>query len=179
MAIASATFIAGPYTATYNDGSGAGDLGLTEDGYQISITYAKELIQQTDRFGDTVIDAVYRGVSAVTLTAVGLEWKASAIKAFLPYQGTPMTPTGATYFDIGTVGLLDSTVGGVVILSAVSGTTAHGGGTGVPSTLTATYAVVQENQALQWALTSRLRKFPLPFRLYPYTDTQNRFFTAT
>lgn len=169
------TFIAGAYSATYNPGGGAADIGIMEQGYQIGITYAKELIAQTDKFASTVIDAVFQGVSAVMVNCISLEYKNAVLAAMFPYQGTAMTATGASYFDLGTIGVLDTNEAGTLILTATANTPAASS----PITLTASETIIRENHELQWALTSALRKIPLSFRLYPYLDTQYKFFTTT
>lgn len=162
------TFVAGPYTGTYTPPSGtAGDLGVTEQGFQISISYAKEAIAQTDRWAQTLVESVYAGVSSVTVTCLSLEYKSSMLKALFPYQATALVESGATYFDLGTIAVLDTDKAGSLIFTAIAGTTAAT----KPATWTATKAIMRANEQLQWAFDARLRKVPLPFQIYPISDT--------
>lgn len=169
------TFVAGRYSATYDPpgGTAATDMGTMSDGYEISARVAKELIGETDQYGQMVVDAIYRGIADVFIQGTAIEWKTGVLLAATPYQA--MAATGSTYFGPGTIARLDTDVCGVIILTATSSTPAASS----PATMTATYSILAENFDVRWALTSKLRKMPLRFRVYPYLDTAIKFFTAT
>lgn len=145
-----------------------------KQGYTIGVSYPKQLIQESDAFGETVIDGIGRGAN-VTIACSSLEWKNGLLEMLFPYQATQLTATGSTYFDIGVVGVLDSNKAGTLILTSTANTPAAS----APATLTATLAIIKENHELTWALDSRLREVPIALRVYPYSDTVYKFFTAT
>lgn len=169
------TFVAGRYSATYDPpgATAAADVGLSEEGYDIRFSVAKELINQTDAYGEMTIDAIFRGVRDCFVQATMLEWKAGLLNALWPYD--TLAPTGATYLSPGVIARLDSNIAGILIFTSTTGTPA----VSAPATMTASLACLAENFDLQWALHSKLRKMPIRWRLYPYSDTVIKFFTAT
>ena len=164
------TFISGPYNGTYN----AESIGLTEDGFEVRLRAEKDLINMTHLYGDSVIDAVYRGGNCL-LAFVVSEWaKATALGMMWPYgpanSGTTSSVAPAVgYGFIGTVGRCDvgSSLYKAVVLTAVSGTTAASS----PATFTASQAIKAEAHDTQYMLAPRHRKTPIVLRLYPYTVT--------
>lgn len=160
------SFIAGAYSATYDPPGGvaAADMGVMEDGYEVSVRVAKELIDQTDKYGRMIIDAVYQGLAEFLIQANGIEWKAGMLAACFPY-GAAIPASGSGYFGPGVIARLDSAVAGVIILTAASSTPAAV----APASLTATYACITE-RAVRWIKSSRLRKLPGEWRCYPYDD---------
>lgn len=168
------TFVAGRYSATYDPpgGTAAADVGLMEDGYDISARIAKEKIGETDAYGGSVIDAIYRGIAEVFIDALALEWKAGLLNAIMPYA--TLAPSGATYFGPGVIARLDSAVAGILIMTATSSTPAAA----APASLTATYTIIDES--IRWGLKSKLRKMPFRWQVYPYDDSGTiKYFTAT
>lgn len=128
------------------------------------MTYAKQLIQATDAFGDTVIEAIGRGISNCRIDALCLEYKQGVLNALFPYQTTPPVVSGAGSILLGTIGTLDSAKGGILILTATAGTPAAAS----PATLTAAQAAIRENNDIQFAFDSKLRTIPVSFRIFPY-----------
>lgn len=171
------SFVAGRYVASYDPpgAATAADLGITQDGWQLFLSYAKQLVQTTDAYGDTVIEAIGRGISNCRLDALALEWKVGVLTALFPYQTTPPGITGAGVIELGTIGTLDSAKGGILILTATAGTPAAAS----PATVTATQAAIRENNDIQIAFDSRLRTIPLSFRVFPYLDSVVKFVTLT
>lgn len=164
------------FSATYDPpgATAAADVGLMEDGYEISARPAKDVIGETDAYGSSVIDAIYRGIADVFISALALEWKAGLLNAMMPYA--TLAPSGATFFGPGVIGRLDSNVAGILIATATSATPAAA----APATMTATFAITAESFDIKWALNSKLRKMPLRWRIYPYDDAGTvKYFTAT
>lgn len=161
------SFVAGAYSSTYDPPGGvaAADMGIMEEGYELSARVAKERIGQTDKFGGMFIDAVYQGIAEFLIQANGIEWKAGLLAAQYPY-GAAVPASGAAYIGPGVIGRLDSAVAGVMILSATSGTPAAA----APASVTATYAIITE-QAVRIILTSKLRKLPGQWQCLPYDDS--------
>ena len=169
------TFVAGPYTSTYNwQAAGAVDLGITEKGYNLSVQHVTENVDETDTYGRSVIDQIYQGTN-VTLDMVCKEYKASPLRALHPWNATAFAPTGASAFRNGLIGLLATAADGVLILTAATGTSAAA----APATLTVTHAIIHESFDLNWLLGPSLRKIPLKFRALPYLDTTIKIFSTT
>lgn len=158
------TFIAGPYTSAYASSS----LGMAQDGFQIRLRNEKELVNQSDIYGDTILDSVYRGGNC-TVSLVGIEFgKMGQKSAIWPFGELNNSSLPAMGF-LGTVGYMDvgSSLYAALVLTAVAGTTAAA----TPATMTANQAVMAEQTEIEYAMTSRLRTVPLTMRLYPYTVT--------
>jgi hypothetical protein len=170
------SFVAGRSAMTYTvPGGSALDCGISEGGYEIQVKHAKELVQESDAYGQMVIDAIARGISDVFIQSQPIEWKQGVLNAMLPY-GAAFPPSGAGYLGPGVIGRLDSAVAGAVILTAVSGTP----GAAAPASLTAALAVIAEGADVKIVLDSKLRKMPIRLRVYPYSDSGTiKFFTVT
>lgn len=157
------TFIAGPYTVTYN----AVDIGITEDGAELEHTYYSELVRG-DNYGDTVQDGVYRGGDCfVSMTLQ--EWDNAALHAAMNPFGSGAVPSGLS----GQVGRLMTTLAKPLVLTPVAGTTAATATVGATNarTFTAAKAILAENFPIRFQFASRLRRVPLRFRILPVTGT--------
>lgn len=177
------TFVAGRYSASYDPtgATTAADLGLAEKGYELQVTYKKELITDTDAYAQTPVDAIYQG-SEVFLQSTFKEWKAGILNAIFPYQSIadgvflPFGPTGAQSFHLGVIGRLDTNIDGILILTSTTATPAALS----PATLTATHSMFAENFDIRAMFGPTLRKPPARWRIYPYIPaTVPVFFTAT
>jgi hypothetical protein len=168
------TFVAGRYAGTY-DPVGAptvADIGLQEKGYEIGIEFKKQLIQESDGYGEMILDGIYRGCNS-WIMGTALEWKAGILNMLLPYN--TLAPSGATSLAAGVIGRLDSAVAGILVLTAVAGTASAT----TPASLTATYAIISTDQ-LRWMLTSEHRKMPWKMQILPYDVSGNAtLWTAT
>ncbi len=76
MAIDTSKFVAGHYIATY-DGV---DVGTTEVGFDLRLTYYKEDIR-IDDFGDAIVDGIFRG-HQVRITSELSQWGAVGRELF-------------------------------------------------------------------------------------------------
>jgi len=161
------TFIAGPYAGTYN----AGALGLTQDGFEVRLRAEHELIADSDVYGQSVIDMVYRGGNCL-VSMLGIEFgKMGNKSAIWPYGAINNTTLGSVpaFGFMGTVGRLavGSSMIKAFVLTAISGTTAAAS----PATMTANQAIQADGAEAQYMMTSRNRVVPLTLRLLPYTTT--------
>lgn len=162
------TFAAGRYTVTYN----AVDIGIAEDGHTLSWQVSKEKITNTDAYGDSDIDAVYRGMN-VFLQTLCKEYKAGSVRPSTPYNS--FTASGAAnHFDMGLIGRLDTDVASTLVMTVVALTPAATAG---PSTLTASEAILDANFNVDLFFGPRHRKIPIRWQLYP--DSNIRYFTCT
>lgn len=146
------TFIAGPYTATWNSQS----LGTVEEGFFLNMQLSHEEIRG-DFLGRSILDGVYLG-GACYIDCVLEEFDLTGVQ-------TAVFPGGADWGSVDTPGKLLSSSANPLVLTAVSGTNA------IPLTLTATKAVIAPNTALRINLNSGLRKIPMRFILLPYLKT--------
>lgn len=162
------TFIAGRFTGTYNLAS----LGILEEGWRLSWAWHKEIINNTDAYGDTPIDAVYRGAS-VWISGIFKEVLAGTTTAVAPYNS--YAPSGASAFAIGTIGVLDSATAKSLVLTSTAGTPA----VATPATLTATLAVMDNEFTTEQLWGPNHRKTPFRFMLYPYVSATTIFFSTT
>lgn len=145
------SFVAGPYTAVYNDL----DLGITEDGFDLDITFFQESIRG-DNLGSAHQDHVYRAANAFA-SWVGQEWdKAGMAQAYYPWAAFGVT---------GQVGRLATNVADTLLLTVVAGTTADTSG---PNTLTALKSILSADFNVKHILSTRHRKVPLRHQFYPY-----------
>ena len=166
------TFIAGRYTGIY----ASSDLGILEEGWRLRWQWLKEMIEKTDAYGDTPIDAIFRGCS-VWIGGIFKEINVGVYKAVSRYND--WTPTGTPSFDLfnattGPIGTLDTSKVVTLVLSVVTGTPAAS----TPASLTAAAAIQDTDQIEQmWGPTHR--KTPFNFRLYPYVSTTTKFFSCT
>jgi hypothetical protein len=159
------TFIAGPYTATYNPALGGGapvSLGISEDGFELESTYYADLIRG-DNLGESIQDGVYRGKDcylSCVLEEVNLDGVNRVFNPFIDCDAI------SDLSELGQVGRLLTNLAGSLVLTAVAGTTAAT----VPATLTASKAIIAPGFPIRQVLATRHRKMPLRFLLLPYTD---------
>lgn len=163
--MALATVIAGAYTATYNSTA----MGQQEDGFRIRMSIAKEEIR-SNTYGDSVIDAVYRGAN-VFLSGTFIERDSVLAKAAV----SPFNPYGAGMGIMGLVGRLDFGLTSPIVLTAISGLSA----TSSLTSLTATNAIIDQNLSTEVSLANRASFLPLTFRLYPYLSSDVKWFAVT
>lgn len=163
------------FSATYDPpgATAAADVGLMKEGYKLSWQYAKKLLDESDAYGEMVIDGIYRGISNLFIEGVGLEYKAGILNALNPYSA--FAPTGNSGISPGTISVLDTDTAGILIMTAASSTPAAA----APTTLTATYAILAENFNIDLLFDSRLREVPFRFRIYPYNSSGIKFVTTT
>lgn len=159
--MALATFIAGPYTATY----ASADAGDVEDGFDLQLGWSYEELT-VDRFGDSVIDSIFRGGNCF-LHYVGME-ATDAQKALNPF--------GSVLAEIANVGVLmdGGNLAAATVLTKVTGSSAS------PATLTASKAYISGNEQYRMKHAARLRRVPVSLRLNPFLNSSAVvFFTTT
>lgn len=149
------------------------DLGIQEQGYELSWQTVFEDVQESDAYGAMLIESIYRGVTNVGLMFTALEYKDATLAVATQYA--PMLAAGARSFGPGTVGRRATDAAATVVLTATGGTPAAAS----PASLTAALVSIGP-QAARLVLNSKLRKLPLQTRIYPYNDSGTvKFFTTT
>lgn len=151
--------ISGPYVGTWN----AFSLGTqNDDGYELACTLPGQEVAETDAFGMTLVEAIYRGMNW-RCRFRGLEWKAGLL-AILEMFGTQgalgdgnLTPILTVIGDRWTKYCLP------LVLTAILGNPPT-----KPSSLTATNAGFAPNSQSMFNMTSKVRELPLELTLLPY-----------
>jgi hypothetical protein len=159
------TFIAGPYTATYQPALGGSTgltLGITEDGFEIETVPYADLIRG-DNLGESIQDGVYRGKD-VYISMVLEEWDLDGVQRLMqPYTDRDsITDVG----EITQVGRLLTAMAGILILTPVAGT----GAATSAGILTASKAIIAPGFPLRQLLATRHRKIPIRMLLLPYVE---------
>lgn len=175
------TFVAGAYTSTYN----AIGVGLTRAGYNLSVVPKFERINETDLYGETLIDGIYRGCDA-TIDYVARAYKAGSVSPFWPFgatrTGSTNTGGAAGAGDLGTafspttpISTLMTDFAKPFVLTAVANTPAAIVGTatakGGPLTVTAPLTCLAPDFDARLLFDSKLREVPTRLQLLPTVST--------
>lgn len=146
--------VAGAYTATYN----AQDQVYTQQGYEISIDSHGELINETDLYGESVIDIVNRGSSCRVSYESKVYDTTKTIPAFYPWGSLGVIATTAA-----PIGRLGTNVAASLVLTAVANTPAAA----KPATLTATKSILAPGANLSLLFNSKARNVPVSLMCLP------------
>lgn len=172
------TFIAGAYTATYDDVT----IGTTDGGFTLRYLVNKQLITP-DSLGAIPQDAVYQGKEMFVLMNLIQSTDTSGTVlpkpklAFWPYA---TTGSGATLAgDWGTPGVIGRTdVGSSIVQELVLTATAGTPAASSPASVTFPRAIVAEDVPIRIPLqSSAIRNYEITMRIYP--DSSGVFFTTT
>lgn len=166
------TWAFGPYTATIAtnaDGSTPVDIGLNEGPHRF-IQIAKGANITPNRFGDSVVDGIYRGANC--LIQMSLKEYTAAVKRIIwPFSPTDLGLTGI-------IGRANSDIGRQLILTAISGTPAATNG---PATRTCPLAIFAPEHNMELIMGNDERNIPLVCQILPALVTagtsQLRHFT--
>jgi len=161
----------GPYTAAWD----ASILGTqNDDGYVLSCTVQGQEVNETDQFGQTLVEGVYRGQNwRVRLR--GLEYKLGLLRILQtfgrlagPSATLAPTLTGLVLNGLPTVNVGDlwTNYCGTLLLTAILGNPPT-----TPQSLTASNAGIAPQQTTEMMFTSKVREVPLEMVLIPYTFT--------
>lgn len=137
------TFIAGCYSGAYN----AQDLGAQENGFTVRFQARGQEIGESDQWGESLVDLVYRG-GRYQILVDSLTYKPGTIAA--------MWPWGA-FGTAGTIGRLASAIARAVVLTAMAGTPAANS----PATLTAPLSFLAPGNNVDLLFHSKVRKVPV------------------
>ena len=161
MATALVVPVSGPYIGTWNGVA----LGTqNDDGFILAGTYQGQEVNQSDAYGMTLVEAIWRGLNW-RLRFRGLEFNKpgmlNAIQAF-GASGNAMTTFTPTLQNIGN---RFSAFAQALVLTSVLGTYPPT----MPSTLTALNAIVSPNSNVEYLMTSKVREAPFEMVLLPYS----------
>ena len=153
--------IAGPYLGTWA-GSAFGT--LSDDGYELSVTIQGQEVNESDAYGMTLVEAIYRGQNW-RCRLRGLEWNKTGLLTSLQMFGQ----SGVA----GTLNPILTNIGDrwtrycqALVLTAILGNPPS-----TPQSLTALNAGIAPNSQTSWMKTSKVREMPLEFVFIPYTAT--------
>lgn len=176
MAAALVLPISGPYTAVWN----AFSLGTqNDDGYVLSGTYQGQEVNQSDAYGMTLVEAIWRGLNW-RMRFRGLEFNKPGILASLQAFGSTGAPSTTFTPTLANIGDRYSKYAQPLVLTAILGNPPT-----FVQTLTATNAIVAPQSNVEYLMTSKVREAPFEMVLLPYAATvgsltnQNLSFTTT
>lgn len=150
-------FIAGHYAITI----GGVSVGTTEEGVEMTPSFFRDPVK-VDEFGDTEVDAVFRGYGhhiAFNLS----EWNAAGRDAILHFYDS----TIGTIANVGKLMVVGSLVKSLVLTPALSGT----------GQFTYTFSVGPDQNHGPWQLRTRLRVVRCSLMAYP--DSTGNLYTRS
>lgn len=154
MAIDFGTLIAGPYTASYN----SVDVGFTLDGFRYSQEYSGEMINQSDLFGDMLIDIIYRGGNA-KMSYTSRSYKAGSVTPFWPWGAL-----GVMFTSAAPIARKARDVAAAFVMTSTANTPAAAS----PATATASKSILAPNTNGELLFDSKVRNVPVVLQLLPY-----------
>lgn len=154
--------MSGPYSATWN----AFALGTqNDDGYVLTGTYQGQEVNQSDAFGMTLVEAIWRGLNW-RLRFRGLEWNKPGILAAMQAFGSTGAPSTTFTPTLANIGDRYSKFAKSLVLTAILGNPPT-----TPQTLTALGAIIAPQSNVEQMMTSKMKEAPIEMVLLPYSAT--------
>ena len=154
--------VSGPYVATY----GGYALGTqNDDGYVLMGTFTGQEINQSDAYGMTLVEAIWRGINW-RVRFKGLEFNKPGVLASLQAFGAAGLEHNTLTPILANIGDRYSKFADPLVLTAILGNPPT-----MPQTLTAVNAVVAPNSNVEYLMTSKAREAPFELVLLPYSST--------
>lgn len=174
MAVTALVFpVSGPYAGSWNGFL----LGVqNDDGFVLTGQYTGQEVNQSDVYGMTLVEAIWRGINW-RLRFRGLEWgKPGILAAIQMFGATTASPNIAFAPALSNVGQRYSAFAQSLVLNSILGAYPPA----FPTGLTALGAVLAPNSNTEAMMTSKVREAPLEMVLLPYTVGNNNVaFTTT
>lgn len=150
--------VAGRYAGTY----GNSNIGvLNDDGYELSYSPKGQEVNDTDAYGMTLVEVIYRG-GDWRIRWKTKEWTSGMLGAFQIFgQLSSFAPA------LGIIGRKFTDMASALVLTVTNGTPAVGN----PNTLTASQAILSPNSNISTQFTSKVREVPIEQVLLPYVST--------
>ncbi len=153
--------VSGPYTALWNGNS----LGTqNDDGYVLRGTYQGQEVNQSDAYGMTLVEAIWRGLNW-RMRFRGLEFNKPGILASMQAFGASGNPTSTFTPILQSIGDRFTKFGQALLLTSILGTYPPA----MPTTLTALSAIVAPQNDVEYLMTSKVREAPFEMVLLPYS----------
>ena len=154
--------ISGPYTATW----AAKNLGTqNDDGYVLMGAFTGQEVNQSDAYGMTLVEAIYRGINW-RVRFRGLEFNKPGILQSMQAFGSTDSPSGTITPTLSNIGNRYSLFAQALVLTAILAFPPT-----MPQTLTALNAIVAPNSNVEYLMTSKMREAPFEMVLLPYLMT--------
>ncbi len=153
--------VSGPYIGTWNSYS----LGtMNDDGYVLRGTYQGQEVNQSDAYGMTLVEAIWRGINW-RMRFRGLEFNKPGILASMQAFGS--SGNNSTTFTpvLQSIGNRFSAFAQALLLNSILGTYPPT----MPSTFTALNAIVAPQNDVEYMMTSKVREAPFEMVLLPYS----------
>lgn len=128
-------------------------------------TYQGQEVNQSDAYGMTLVEAIYRGLNW-RLRFRGLEFNRLGILASLQAFGASGAVTTTFTPTLANVGDRYTKFAQPLVLTAILGSS---GVPTMPYSLTATNAIVAPQSSVEYFMTSKVREAPFEFVLLPYS----------
>lgn len=168
--------VSGPYLGTYNGKT----LGTqNDDGFQLLGSFTGQEVNQSDAYGMTLVEAIWRGVNW-RLRFRGLEWNKTGILASMQAFGSTGDPSTTFTPTLSNIGNRYTLFAQPLVLTSVLGAYPPT----FPQTLTAINSIVAPQSNVEYIMTSKVREAPFELVLLPYQAvvgslTVNLAFTTT
>lgn len=168
--------VSGPYTGTWNSKT----LGTqNDDGFQLLGAYTGQEVNQSDAYGMTLVEAIWRGINW-RLRFRGLEWNKAGILASMQAFGSTGDPALSFTPTLANIGNRYTAFAQPLVLTSTLG--AYPPTT--PQTFTAVNSIVAPQSNVEYIMTSKVREAPFEMVLLPYQAvigslTVNLAFTTT
>lgn len=168
MALELGPVVSGPYTGDYN----SVDLGVQVEGYRLALEYLGKPINQTDLYGETMIDFVKMGLNG------RIQWRSWK---YDPQAAGPLTPFGTVFGQVlaaaNPMGASARNAAAALTLTAVANTPTAT----TPASLTASKAILAPGTTVERLFGTEPTQTPITMQLLPYESTSNvaSLFTTT
>ena len=151
--------ISGPYVGSFL----ALPIGvLNDDGYELMATLTGQELAETDAFGLTLVEAIYRGQNWRARLR-GVEWFQLGLLTLLQQFGQTDV-AGTLSPQLSAIGTRWTTFNGTLLLTAILGNPPS-----QPQSLTALSTGFAPNSQSAFNMTSKVREMPLELVLFPYS----------
>lgn len=153
--------VSGPYVGLWD----SFPLGTqNDDGFVLNCRVAGQEVNESDAYGMTLVEAIYRGQNW-TLRLRGLEWNKTGLLSALQMFGQVAGALPALTLNpiLGPIGDRWSKYCQALLLTAILANPPT-----TPQTLTASQAGLAPNSDVEFMFTSKVREMPLAFVLLPY-----------
>jgi hypothetical protein len=139
---------------------------LSDDGYELACTIPGQEVNETDAYGMTLVEAIYRGQNW-RCRIRGLEWDKTGLLESLQAFGR-VGASGSRSFNpiLSQIGQRWTVFAFPLLLTAILADPPS-----FPSSLTATNATFAPNSQTLFNLTSKVREMPIEYCLIPYQQT--------
>lgn len=152
--------VSGAYTGTWNSKA----LGTqNDDGFQLLGSFTGQEVNQSDAYGMTLVEAIWRGINW-RVRFRGLEWNKPGILATMQAFGSTGDPALGFTPILSNIGNRYTLFAQPLVLNSILG--AYPPTT--PQTLTAINAIVAPQSNVEYIMTSKVREAPFEMVLLPY-----------